>query len=246
MGTRLREQTEFIPKPMVEIGGRPILWHIMKIYSHYGYNDFILCLGYKGRTIRDYFLNYEYMLNDFTIRLSGTGKKVLEPARTEDWSITCVDTGLNTMTGGRLKRIERLVGETFLATYGDTLSDVNIHNLMGFHRKMGKTATLTTVHPISRFGDIVIDDRGIITNFSEKPAQRSWINGGFFVFEKAIFEYLSGDECVLERDPLETLTRERQLAAYKHEGIWHCMDTYRDYMHLNELWDAGKAGWKLW
>jgi glucose-1-phosphate cytidylyltransferase len=246
MGTRLREQTEFIPKPMVEIGGKPILWHIMKIYSRYGYNDFILCLGYKGNAIREYLLNYEYMLNDFTVKLNGTGKRILEPTNAEDWSVTCVDTGLNTMTGGRIRRIERLVGQTFLATYGDNLSDINILKLVDYHKKMGKTATLTTVHPTSRFGDLTIDDRGLVTTFSEKAALQSWISGGFFVFEKRIFKYLDGDQCVLERTPFETLTGERQLAGYKHEGNWYSMDTFRDYMYLNELWDSGKAGWKVW
>jgi len=246
MGTRLREQTEYIPKPLVEVGGKPILWHIMKIYSHYGYGDFILCLGYKGEAIRQYLVNYQYMLNDFTIRLSGGEKQVVQPAQTDDWSITCVDTGLNTMTGGRIKRIERFVEDSFLATYGDNLSDVDILQLVDFHRKMNRTATLTTVHPVSRFGDLTIDDRGIVTSFSEKPALKSWVNGGFFVFEKRIFDYIDGDDCVLERSPLETLAQERQLAGYRHEGNWYSMDTFRDYLHLNELWDTGKAGWKVW
>jgi glucose-1-phosphate cytidylyltransferase len=246
MGMRLREQTEYIPKPLVEIGAKPILWHIMKIYSHYGYDDFVLCLGYKGKAIRDYLLNYEYMLNDFTIKLGGKRERMLQTSRAEDWTVTCVDTGLNTMTGGRIRRIERFVGDRFLVTYGDNLSDVNILKLVDSHKRMGKIATLTTVHPTSRFGDLTIDSRGIITSFSEKPDLRSWINGGFFVFEKKIFEHLYGDDCVLERTPFETLARERQLAAYMHEGNWYCMDTYRDYTHLNELWDSDKAGWKVW
>jgi glucose-1-phosphate cytidylyltransferase len=246
MGTRLREQAEFIPKPMVQIGGRPILWHIMKIYSHYGFNDFILCLGYKGEVIREYFLDYEYMFTDFVVNLRGTGKRVLEPACMEDWIVTCVDTGLNTMTGGRIKRIERLAGERFLITYGDGVSDVNIQRLVEFHNKMGKTATLTAVHPVSRFGEINMDESSIVTQFSEKASLGSWVSGGFFVFEKRIFDYLDGDECILEREPLVTLAQEGQLAGFKHEGAWECMDTYRDYLHLNQLWNADKAGWKVW
>jgi glucose-1-phosphate cytidylyltransferase len=245
-GTRLREQAEFIPKPMVQIGGRPILWHIMKIYSHYGYDDFILCLGYKGQVIREYFLDYQYMSNDFIVKLNGTGKRVLEPAFMEDWTITCVDTGLDTMTGGRIKRIERFAGERFLATYGDGLSNVDIQRLVQFHNTMGRTATFTAVHPVSRFGEISMDDSGIVAKFSEKASLGSWVSGGFFVFEKRIFDYLDGDESILEREPLETLAQEKQLAGFKHEGAWECMDTYRDYLHLNQLWNAGKAGWKVW
>jgi len=246
MGTRLREQTEFIPKPMVQVGGRPILWHIMKIYSHYGYDEFILCLGYRGEVIREYFLDYEYMFNDFTVKLTGTDKRVLGPACSEDWTITCVDTGLDTMTGGRIKRVERLAGERFLATYGDGLSDVDILRLMEFHKTMGRTATATVVHPVSRFGETRMNDSGIICEFSEKASTDTWVNGGFFVFEKRIFDYLDGDEAVLERTPLMTLAQEGQLAGFKHEGAWECMDTYRDYLHLNQLWNSGKAKWKVW
>lgn len=246
IGTRLREQTEFIPKPMVQIGGRPILWHIMKIYSHYGYNEFILCLGYKGQVIREYFLDYEHMLNDSTVKLNGTDKRVLEPASSEDWTITCVDTGLNTMTGGRIKRIERLAGDRFLATYGDGLSNVDIRRLVHFHKTMGRTATVTAIHPVSRFGEIEMDDFGVISEFTEKPSLHSWVNGGFFVFERRIFDYLDGDESILERDPMMTLARENQLAGFRHEGAWECMDTYRDYLHLSRLWNSGKAGWKVW
>ncbi len=245
MGTRLREQTEFIPKPLVEIGGKPIFWHIMKLYSHYGYNDFVLALGYKGSAIRDYLLNYEYMLHDFTINLNGKGKNLLNPAGTEDWNITCVDTGLNTMTGGRIQRLEKHVGDRFLCTYGDGVSDVNISSLVEFHEKKGKAATLTAVHPVSRFGDLEVSGE-LVKSFTEKPPMNSWINGGFFVFEKSVFDRLTGDDCVLEKQPLESLAQEGSLAAFKHEGTWHCMDTYRDYLHLNELWDSGKGSWKVW
>ena len=247
-GTRLREETEFRPKPMVEIGHVPVLWHIMKIFSHYGYNDFVLCLGYKGEVIKNYFLNYEQLNNDFTIEL-GSGKVDLYSKHDEhDWRVTLIDTGLHTMTGARLKRVEKYVeGDRFILTYGDGVTDLNVKNLVEFHKSKGKIGTVTGVSPPSRYGELgILGDK--VVSFREKPeAPDSFINGGYFVFERAFFDYLSDDErCVLEREPLEQLTREGQLGVYNHNGFWQCMDTYRDYVYLNELWEQGRALWQVW
>jgi len=246
MGTRLREETEFKPKPMVEIGGRPVLWHIMKIYAHYGFRRFILCLGYKGNIIKDYFVTYEAMSNDFTIHLGQQNKLTYQSDHAEqNFEVTLVDTGLRTMTGGRVKRIERFIEtDTFLVTYGDGLADLNIGELVNFHNSHGKLATLTASRPPSRYGILDLTDRGQILRFREK-VQADWINGGFFVFNRRIFDYLD-QECVLEQEPMERLAADGQLMAFRHEGFWIGMDTYREYEMLNRIWDSGHAPWKVW
>ncbi|CAG0936773.1 glucose-1-phosphate cytidylyltransferase [Thermoflexales bacterium] len=246
LGTRLREETEYKPKPMVEIGGRPVLWHIMKLYAHHGFRRFILCLGYKGNAIKDYFINYEAMSNDFTVHLGRRNHVVYQSDHTEqDFEVTLVDTGLRTMTGGRVKRIERFVDtETFMVTYGDGLANLNIQNLVDFHFSQGKLATLTATRPPSRYGILDLQENGQIGRFREK-VQTEWINGGFLVFNRRIFEYLDQDT-VLEQEPLERLAAEGQLMGYRHEGFWIGMDTYREYELLNQIWDAGDAPWKVW
>lgn len=246
LGTRLREETEYKPKPMVEIGGRPVLWHIMKMYAHYGFRRFILCLGYKGSVIRDYFINYEAMSNDFTIQLGRQTQMIYQSDHTEqDFEVTLVDTGLRTMTGGRIKRIERFVDtETFMVTYGDGLANLNIGALVEYHFRHGKLATLTATRPPSRYGVLDIQPDGQIGRFQEKM-QTDWINGGFFVFKRRVFDYLDL-ECVLEHQPLERLAADGQLMGFRHEGFWIGMDTYREYEMLNQLWDAGHAPWKIW
>lgn len=247
MGSRLKEETEFKPKPLVEIGGKPILWHVMKIYSHYDYKSFILCLGYKGNMIKEYFLNFRAMNSDFEIAL-GENKQLLfyngQPE--DDWRITLADTGLTTMTGGRIKKIEKYIQEdTFLATYGDGVSDIDIDDLVRFHHEKGKIATLTGVCPISRFGGLEVDDDSIAKSFIEKPRLDERINGGFFVFNREIFKYLD-DNSILEQEPLSALAEEGQLAVYQHPGFWKCMDTYRDFLELNAIWSGGNAPWKIW
>ncbi len=248
MGTRLREETEFRPKPLVEIGGKPILWHIMKIYSRYGFHDFVLCLGYKGHLIKEYFLNYRLMNSDFTLRLdSDSEPKLHTPKQDEPWSVTFVDTGLETMTGARVKRVEPYIhGDTFMLTYGDGVSDLNISRLVEFHQRHGKIGTVTGVQPISRYGELAVEGCQV-KDFNEKPASKTGlISGGFFVFERKFFDYLSPDDgCVLEGEPLERLCRDGQLMTFAHPGYWHCMDTYRDFVALNEAWKQG-APWKVW
>jgi len=248
LGTRLREETEFRPKPLVEIGSRPVLWHIMKAYAHYGFQQFVLCLGYRGNMIKDYFLNYEAMNSDFTITLGQKSQILLDGVHQEQgFQVTLADTGLETMTGGRIKRIAKYVGkDTFMATYGDGISDVNIGRLLEFHRSHGRLATLTSVRPVLRFGAVEIGEESRVLEFMEKPVSEGWINAGFFVFNPGIFDYLTGDDCILERGPLERLAREGQLAAYRHEGFFYAMDTYRDYQHLSQIWASGKAPWKIW
>jgi len=243
LGTRLAEYTESIPKPMVPIGGRPILWHIMKSYAHYGHKDFYLALGYKAENVKDYFLNYHLLNCDFTVDLS-SGK--VEPHQTEDtdWRITLVDTGLETMTGGRIKRLKSFIGnEPFLLTYGDGVSDIDIDALIKFHKSHNKMITLSAVRPAARFGDLDFDgDR--ISSFQEKPQlHEGWINGGFFVVNPEFFDLIDDDSQMLERKPLERAVKEGELMAYKHEGFWHCMDTKRDHDLLESLWDKG-APWK--
>ena len=249
MGTRLREETEYRPKPMVEIGGRPILWHIMKCYAAHGFTDFVICLGYKGETIKEYFLNYEAMNNDFTIELGKPNSLALYDAHGENgWRVTLVDTGIHTMTGARIKRASRyLTGDRFMVTYGDGVSNVDLRTLTAFHDRAKTLATVTGVHPSSRFGELLVQgDR--VAQFSEKPqTHEGLINGGFFVFERRALEYLSDEpDCVLEREPLERLAASGQLSVYQHRGFWQCMDTYRDYQHLNQLWESGRAEWKQW
>jgi glucose-1-phosphate cytidylyltransferase len=242
----LAEETETRPKPMVEIGGRPILWHIMKHYAHYGFNDFHIALGYKGEIIKRYFLDYYSVNGSLTIELSG-GKVHVQERRKEDWIVHLVDTGATTSTGGRVKRLRPwLNGGTFMVTYGDGVSDLNLHELLDFHRTCGRIATVTAVRPPARFGAIVVDG-DLVARFTEKPqVGEGWINGGFFVFEPAVFDYLEGDSTSLEVDALERLAIEGQLAAYQHDRFWQCMDTMRDMRFLESLWQSGSAPWKEW
>jgi glucose-1-phosphate cytidylyltransferase len=247
-GTRLREETEYRPKPLVDVGGRPILWHIMKIYANYGFQDFVLCLGYRGQMIKDYFLNYEAMNNDFTIRLGQRHEIQYHGNHGEQgFHVTLVDTGQDVMTGGRIKQIEpHIQGDTFMVTYGDGVADVNVETVLAFHRSHGKLATVTAVHPVSRFGvlDVATNDR--VATFAEKPRAEGWTNAGFFVFNRGVFDYLWPGDCVMEREPLERLARDGQLMAYRHNGFFFAMDTFREYQYLNELWAGGKAPWKVW
>lgn len=247
-GTRMEEETEVRPKPMVEIGGKPILWHIMKIYSNYGYNDFILCLGYKGKIIKEYFLNYQVMNSDFTLKL-GTNELIFYNKTGEkDWQITFVDTGENAQTGARVKRIEKYIdGDLFMLTYGDGVANININNLLKFHKRHGKIGTVTGVHPSSRFGELVIKEDQVI-EFGEKPQIKGgFINGGFFVFRREFFRYLKDDDnCFMEKEPLEDLSRDGQLKVFLHEEFWQCMDTRRELDLLNKLWISGRPPWKVW
>lgn len=247
-GTRMEEETEVRPKPMVEIGGRPILWHIMKIYSHYGYNDFILCLGYKGKVIKEYFLNYQVMNSDFTLNLGTNELTFYNETGEKDWRITFVDTGEHAQTGARVKRIEKYIdGEEFMLTYGDGVANININNLIAFHRTHGKIGTVTGVHPSSRFGELVIKDDQVI-EFGEKPQVKGgFINGGFFVFNRKFFDYLrDDDDCYMEREPLENLAKDGELKVFLHEDFWQCMDTRRELDILNKLWVSGNPPWKVW
>jgi glucose-1-phosphate cytidylyltransferase len=248
LGTRLREETEFRPKPMVEIGGQPILWHIMKLFSHYEVNDFVVCIGYRGDVIKDYFANYETRSNDFTVRLGATKEIEFHAAHAEaEWSVTVVDTGQETMTGGRVKRIEPFVaGERCMVTYGDGLADVDIKALLAFHEQHGRLATMTTVRPVTRFGSVDIADDGTVRRFREKPRGEEYVNGGFFVFEPEVIERYLDPNSVLEHEPLEALANDGQLIAFRHEGYWQPMDTYREFMILDELWRSGQAPWKVW
>ena len=247
LGTRLSEETGIKPKPMVEIGGMPILWHIMKIYSNYGFNDFIVCLGYKGYLIKEFFANYFLHKSDVTIDLSENSVKVID-TKVEPWKITLVDTGAETMTGGRIKRIQKYTdNEPFMLTYGDGVSDVDILQLAAYHKKQGKYCTVTAVQPAGKFGSLIINNYGIVDSFQEKPkGDRSWINGGFFVCEPQVFDYITGDETFWEREPMENLAKQNQLVAYQHEGFWRPMDTLRDKLELEDAWNTGNALWKTW
>lgn len=247
-GTRLREETEFRPKPMVDVGGRPILWHIMKIYAHYGFSDFVICLGYRGNLIKDYFLNYEAMRNDFTICLGRQNQITYHQEHQEqDFKVTLADTGLNTMTGGRVQKIQKYIDDDlFMLTYGDGVADIDVQRLIEFHKSHGKMATVTTVRPISRYGILDINDEGEVVKFTEKPQAESWVSVGFFVFNKSVFDYLRGDDCILEQEPLTRLAAEGELMAYRHDGFFFAMDTYREYKQLNEMWDTGNPPWKIW
>jgi len=245
-GTRLSEETVVKPKPMVEIGGMPILWHIMKIYSTQGFNEFIICLGYKGFMIKEYFANYFLHLSDVTIELS-TGNITVHNRKSEDIKMTLIDTGINTQTGGRVKRIAKYVGdETFMLTYGDGLSDINIPDLIDFHRANKKLATITAVRPPGRFGALVLDEN-LVLKFEEKPrGDGGWINGGFFVLEPQVFDYIKDDDTYWEREPMVDLASHKQLVAFKYNGFWKPMDTLRDKNELEELWKKGNAPWKIW
>jgi glucose-1-phosphate cytidylyltransferase len=247
LGTRLSEETVLKPKPMVEIGGMPIIWHIMKIYSSHGYNEFLPALGYKGHVIKDFFLNYFSRTRDFSLNLK-TGETQYRRTGAEDWLVHLNDTGHDTLTGGRLLRLKPylLDQETFMLTYGDGVSDVNIKKLLEFHKGHGKIATVTAVRPPARFGALEIVENKVV-DFHEKPqVGEGWINGGFFVFNRGIFDYLEGDHTILEQAPLERLAKDQQLMAYQHEGFWHCMDTIRDKDVLEKMWAEGKARWKVW
>ena len=248
LGTRLSEETDLKPKPMVEIGGKPMLWHIMKQYSSYGFNDFIICTGYKSYIIKEYFHHYYLHSSDITIDME-KNELIYHNSKAEPWRVTLIDTGLNTMTGGRIARIKEYVGdETFMLTYGDGVSDVNIQDLLAFHKKNGRLATLTAVQTSGRFGALVIDEEERIKSFYEKPkGDGAWINGGFFVLEPGIFSYIKdGDATIWERTPLESIARDGQLNAFKHSGFWKPMDTLRDKFELEDLWNSRTAPWKKW
>ncbi|MBE0447658.1 MAG: glucose-1-phosphate cytidylyltransferase [Actinobacteria bacterium] len=246
LGTRIAEETSVRPKPMVEIGGKPMLWHIMNIYSSHGFNEFIVACGYKGEVIKEYFNNFFYHNSDFVISLRNGQSEVVN-SYCPEWTVGLIDTGLHTMTGGRLFNLRELLGkETFMVTYGDGVSDVNISSLVAFHGSHGKLATVTAVRPPARFGGLVVSD-GQVTEFSEKPQTgEGWINGGFFVFEPGVLDYISDEQTILEREPLERLAADGQLVAFKHEGFWQPMDTLREKQMLESLWASGNAPWKVW
>ena len=246
-GSRLAEYTDIRPKPMVEIGGQPILWHLMNIYAHYGYKDFVLALGYKAEIIKEYFLNYYSLKSDFIVDLANGETKYLQK-KAVDWKVLLKDTGLNTMTGGRVKRLKEYIGnETFMLTYGDGLADVDIKKLVKFHKSHGKMATVTAVHPSARFGELSISTKQEVIAFKEKPqTAQGWINGGFFVLEPGFFDLIEKDSTVLEEYPLEHLAELGELNAYTHEGFWQCMDTTRDRNILENLWQGEQAPWKVW
>ena len=246
-GTRLSEETHLRPKPMIEIGGKPILWHIMNIYATCGINEFIIALGYKGELIKEYFLNFYAINNDITIDLS-TGKTTIHDGKQPNWKIHLVDTGLHTQTGGRLKRLKNWVGvdETFMFTYGDGVADIDIEALIKFHKSHGKLATVTTVHAPARFGRIAFDGNQV-NQFYEKPqAAEGWINGGYFVLNSKVIDYVDGDETIWERIPIERLAQDGQLMGFRHNGFWSCMDTLKEKNILEDLWNSGKAPWKVW
>ena len=248
LGTRIAEESYLKPKPMVDVGGRPILWHIMKIYSHYGVNEFVICAGYKQHMIKEYFADYFLHCSDVTFDFADGGSMQIHNNVSEPWKVSVIDTGLDTMTGSRIKRIAEYVGdETFMLTYGDGVADVDIGKLLQFHKGTGKYATLTAVRPDVRFGILELEGDAV-TSFREKSSEDAdWVNGGFMVLEPDVFDYIDGgDETIFEKGPLQKLSADGQLAAFKHPGFWHCMDSLRDKENLEELWKAGKAPWKLW
>lgn len=246
VGSRLAEETEVKPKPMVEIGGKPILWHIMMHYSCFGWNDFVIALGYKGEVIKKYMIDYSSLNRDLTVEMR-TGNVILNAGVTSDWRVELINTGMNTLTGGRIKRLAPVLGsKTFMLTWGDGVSNVDLHRLLEFHKSHGKLATLTAVRPTARFGHIEIRGDQVV-EFSEKPqTAEGWINGAFFVLEPQIFEYIDGDNTQWEKEPLESLARDGQLMAYRHDSFWQCMDTLREKNYLEGLWAAGNAPWRLW
>ena len=246
-GTRISEESAYKPKPMIEIGDRPILWHIMKTYSHYGFKEFIICAGYKQHVIKQWFADYFLYTSDITFDVANGNQMIVHDAHSEDWKVTIVDTGLHTMTGGRLKRIRKYVGdEPFFMTYGDGVSDVDIAAMLEFHKAHGKLATMTAIHPETRYG--VIDPEGNkVTSFREKSQQDvGWINGGFMILQPEVLDYVDGDSTIFEREPMERLADAGELMCFRHYGFWQCMDTLRDKLKLDALWDSGKAPWKLW
>ena len=246
-GTRISEESQRVPKPMIEIGDKPILWHIIKEYSHYGFNEFIICLGYKQQVIKEYFSNYYLVNSDITFDMK-TNDIIVHKTCSEPWKITLIDTGLNTMTGGRIKRIKEYINnETFLVTYGDGVCDININELVKYHKKHKKTATITAVQPGGKFGALSINKTNTITSFIEKSKEDGgWINGGYMVLEPEIFDYIEGDETALEKEPLESLAKEGKLMAYKYDGFWQCMDTLKDKKYLEELVENNNAPWIKW
>jgi len=248
LGTRISEESHLKPKPMVEIGGMPILWHIMKHYSNYGFNEFVICMGYKANIIRDFFANYYLYTSDVTFDLNKNNKMTIHKNGSEPWKVTLVDTGLNTMTGGRIKRIKKYIGnETFMLTYGDGVSDVNIKELVKFHKKNKKKATITTVSIAERFGVVIADKNGLVESFKEKqPENSSIINSGFMVLESSVFDLIKDDNVTFEKYPLETLAKQHELMSFYHDGFWKCMDTLRDKNQLEEMWANGKAPWATW
>ena len=248
LGTRISEESHLKPKPMIEIGERPILWHIMKTYSYYGFNDFIICLGYKGYSIKEYFAHYFIHESDITFDFRNENERIIHQHSAEPWRVTLVNTGIETMTGGRVKRIQPYVGnETFMLTYGDGVADVNIKELVAYHKTHGKLATVTSTQPSGRFGALNLTGNNLVHGFQEKPkGDGAWINAGFFVMEPEVFDYIADDRTVLEKEPLENLASGEELVAYKHNGFWQPMDTLRDKNHLEELWKSGKAPWKVW
>ncbi len=246
-GTRLSEETEIKPKPMVEIGGKPILWHIMKIYSHYGFNEFVILLGYKGYYIKEYFANYFLHQSDVTIDLQNNNMEVHQN-HSEPWKVTLIDTGIDTMTGGRIKRAKEYIGDTtFMLTYGDGVGNIEIDKLVEFHKSHGKLLTVTATQPDGRFGAMEIGENNRVNRFLEKPkGDGSWISGGFFVCEPQILDYIDGDSTIFEREPMERLAKEGEIYTYKHYGFWKPMDTLRDKRELNQMWNGGQAKWKIW
>lgn len=247
-GTRLSEETNVIPKPMVEIGGRPILWHIMKIYSTYGFNEFVILLGYKGYVIKEFFANYYLHQNDVTIDIAHNQIETHGRKNEEPWKVTLINTGEKTMTGGRVKRAQPFIGnEPFLLTYGDGVADININDLIRHHKHQEKLITMTAVQPEGRYGAMKISNDSLVTSFQEKPeGDGGWINGGFFVCEPEVMDYIAGDDTMLEREPLEQLVNEKQMSAYKHGGFWQSMDTFRDKRVLERIWEEGNPKWKIW
>ena len=247
LGTRLREETDVRPKPMVEIGGRPILWHIMKYYASYGVSEFVVCLGYKGDYIKDFFLNYTTRQGSLTVDIGSGAARLHSSEKQDKWTVHLLDTGEDTMTGGRIKRAAEFLGRRpFMATYGDGVSDIDISALLDFHRREGRSATISAVRPPARFGGIALDGSAVV-QFQEKPqVGEGWINGGFMVFEPEIVDFIAGDKTILEREPLETLADQGKLSAFQHGGFWQCMDTVRDLTLLRELWDKGACPWKNW
>jgi len=247
-GRRFQEQTQYRPKPMIEIGTQPMLWHIMKTYAQHGFREFVLCLGYKGELIKEYFLNYRWLTNDITVDLGTNEIEIIGRSQRDDWRVTLVDTGYDAKTGARVKRIEPYVrGERFMLTYGDGVTNLDIGQLLQFHRSHGCVGTVTGVAPVSQYGELTIRDDSVVS-FREKPARDgALISGGYFVFEREFFDYLEDDdECVLERAPLQQLTDAGQLRVNSHHDFWQCMDTARDYEYLTELWDSGRAPWRIW
>lgn len=248
LGTRMREETEFRPKPMVEVGGRPVLWHIMKLLAAQGITDFVIAAGYKSEYIKSYFSNYSSSNMDFTVTLGDRDSIVYHGSHNEDdWTVSVVDTGPLTMTGGRIKRLHDFIGdETFFCTYGDGIASVDIRGLIDFHRQQGLSATMTVTRPFSRFGVVDMDESGVIGTFREKPQMDDWVNIGYFVLEPDVFDLLDGDDCVFEQGPLHSLAERRRIAAFKHDGFWQPMDTQRELQQLNEIWSRGDAPWKVW